>query len=430
MNRATTAKTQRIIKSEHVVNSMDTNNIFVFLLLPAVSIYNAIRNIRTSYAINLIWLFCGYFGLTFVIDLESSFDSARIARELIRMHNTKLSFDILISYFYSAETGQLDIVQPLLTFIISRFTASPKILYAFFGLVFGFFYSRNLGYIIHKTNAGQGWFTALLLISFAIVVPVWYINGFRYYLAVHVFSFGALPYLFDGKKNRLLLIVFSVIIHWSFFIAAALMIAYILLGNRLTLYYLFFVITFFISLLNLEIINSIFQSYAPEALLITRSSYLSENYNIVVKESKQISSWFLDGHFEYLKWFIFFMVNLLFFKKRKLLKINLGIYNVFNFSLFFFGFINMLSVVPSVSRFFVIPTLLFLAVFYILSKDQRFQLPILLRNLSMPVLLLFIVVRIRMGLDFAGALLLFGNPLIALFIQSETSLLNFIKMIF
>lgn len=410
--------------------SFDGNNIAMFLVLPALSLYNAIRHIRASYAMNAIWLFSGYFGLTFVLASGSSADSARIVQGLLDMHESRLSFEVLTSFFYSEKTGQLDIVQPLITFIISRFTDNPKILYMVFGLLFGYFYSRNIGYIIHKTMPKKSWYSAFLLISFALVVPVWFINGFRYYMAAQVFIFGVLPYLMEGSRKRLYYALFAGLIHWSFFIAIGLLFAYMVIKNRTLFYYVLFVTTFFISLLNIEIIRTLFESYAPAVVQETRAGYLGEAYGEVISEKNTSVNWYVNGHFEALKWLIFALASYLYLAKKSLLKSEKGNYNIFNFSLFFFGFINLFSVVPSVNRFYVIPVMLFLAVFYMISKDRRFTLPPMARQVAIFILLLFILVRIRIGFDFVGALLLFGNPLVALFVDNQTPLIEFVKMFF
>jgi hypothetical protein len=408
---------------------MDGNSWAMFLFLPVLSLYNAVKNIRAQYAVNSIWLFCGYFGLTFVIAAGSNADSSRIAAELGHMYDSKLTLDTLIGFFYNPITRQLDIVQSLILFIVSRFTDSAKILYAAFGMLFGYFYSRNIGYIVHQTNTKDNWFAGLLLVSFALVIPVWYINGFRYYMAAQVFTFGLLPFLFEGKTNRWFFVILSVLIHWSFFIAIGITGVYILLRNRIHLYYLLFAFTFFISILNLDIIRTLFESYAPAIIQESRSGYLNEAYQETVSSSKQGANWYVSGHFEALKWLIFVLVGYLYFYQKKRLTSQKGLFRLFNFSLLFFAFINLFSVAPSMGRFYVIPVMLFLGLFYLVTKNNTFTLPVLSKQLSTPILLLFIIVRIRIGFDYAGAMLIFGNPILAAFISNETPLIAFIKMI-
>lgn len=402
----------------------------MFLFLPVLSLYNAVKNIRAQYAINSIWLFCGYFGFTFVIATGSKADSVRIAAELGRMYDSELTLNTLIGFFYNPITGKLDIVQSLIQFIVSRFTDNYKILFTVFGLLFGYFYSRNIGYLVHQTNTKDSLFSGLLLMSFAMVNPIWNINGFRYYMAAQFFIFGLLPFLFEGKTNRWFFVVLSVLTHWSFFTAVGISGVYILLRNRINLYFILFVFSFFVSFLNLESTRTLFENYAPDILIESRSGYLDEGYYEKLKSREESANWYLSGHFEALKWLIFGLVVYLYFFQKKGLTNQKGLFRLFNFSLLFFALINLFSVAPSMGRFYVIPVMLFLGLFYLFTKNNKYWLPMGLKLLSIPILLLFIIVRIRIGADYFGAMLLFGNPILAVFISDEIPFIDFIKTVF
>jgi len=53
-----------------------------------------------------------------------------------------------------------------------------------------------------------------------------------------------------------------------------------------------------------------------------------------------------------------------------------------------------------------------------------------LKVISMPGLLLFIVVTIRVGFDFISFTTVFGNPFLSIFIHDNTPLITYVKELF
>ena len=49
-----------------------------------------------------------------------------------------------INVYEEGERDSIDFVEPLISTIVSSFTSNYKILFAIYGLIFGFFYSRNI----------------------------------------------------------------------------------------------------------------------------------------------------------------------------------------------------------------------------------------------------------------------------------------------
>ena len=118
--------------------------LIIYLIWPFGTLLKSFSWLRTKEARNLFWLFCVYFGFTFVIKEGSFVDSGRIALHFQEMSRSGMSLNELLDTFYTTGSKTIDIVESLITFIVSRFTADYRFLYAVFGLVFGYFYSRNI----------------------------------------------------------------------------------------------------------------------------------------------------------------------------------------------------------------------------------------------------------------------------------------------
>lgn len=408
---------------------LDKKSLVLFLVWPLAAMWRAIRNYRAPYAMHIAWLFCVYFGFTFILAQGSSADSERISMRLVQMAGSEITLPNLFSFFYSPETGELDIVQSLLIFLVSRFSSDHRILYAIFGLFFGFFYTRNIWLIIAKTGKANNIFTGLVLLGYIIAVTIWDINGFRFNTAVHVFLYGLLPYFLLNNKKKLWASVFAILIHWSFVLPFIVFLIYILLKNRPRVYYVFFVVSTFMTILEFQAIRTLFETYAPAIIQESRSGYLNESYREGVTENLMATNWYVRGHLEVIKWYVFAAASVLFFKgTAKLLK-HPELYNLFNFSLLFYSVFNVFSVVPSVVRFITIGNILFLAVFFLSIQFLQNPFPRILKLAGIPALLLFIVVRIRIGFDYAGILLLIGNPVIAALLESQSPIIDIVKFL-
>ena len=112
----------------------------------------------------------------------------------------------------------------------------------------------------------------LLFFTFVLINPFWNINGFRYNTADQIFIYGILLYFVEGKKAGIWFIIGTFTLHFSFMIAIAIFAIYLILGNRITLYFYFFLVSLFIEGLRLDTVrdNLIF---LPEIFQDRTSSY-------------------------------------------------------------------------------------------------------------------------------------------------------------
>src|SRR5699024_6903270 len=136
--------------------------------------------------------------------------------------------------------------------------------------------------------------TLLLLICFTLVNPIWHFSTFRMWTAAHIFIYGLLPFVFEGKKRGGAIASLSVLVHFSFIVPVGLLLSYTLLGNRLTLYFIFFLSTLFISEINIETFNDVIEHYTPEVFQERTSGYRS---------ASQVED-YRDGPEKNLNWYV------------------------------------------------------------------------------------------------------------------------------
>ena len=225
-----------------VVTYQNKDHWYLFLLLPFLAVIMAIRSFRTSWAKNIIWAFVVFYGFTFSITAPVSKDGAspdinRNTDQVINLYESNISF-IDIAKLYRDNTD-IDILQLTISIAVSFITDSPRVLTAVFGLVFGFFYSRNIWFVIERMQGKLKLTAILLLVAYALIDPIWNINGFRFFTAAQVYIYGLLPFIFDGKKKGILISALSILVHFAFLLPVGVLLLYVIVGNRTLIYFIY-----------------------------------------------------------------------------------------------------------------------------------------------------------------------------------------------
>jgi hypothetical protein len=415
-----------IIKSQ-LKKRKDFSYIFLFLMWPFFGLFTSFNKYRSLWSKDIFWFFCVFVGLTFVIPLSGP-DSSRYALKFIEYSESEQSVLSLLGELYRVDTNYVDVVQPLITFLVSRLTSDPKYLFAVFGLVFGFFYSRNIWYIIERIKGRFSLVLILLVLTFALLIPIWFINGFRMYCAAQIFVYGAMPYLMDGDKKRLIWVLISVLVHFSFLFPVLLLLLFLLMGNRLHLYFWFFIISSFITELNLQTVSE-YLSLLPDIFRIRMESYTGEDYARQVQKAAEAVNWYIPYSTKVISWIVYGVSIIIYFNRKKLLLLGKDLFTLFCFALFFYGWAEIISNIPSGVRFLTIGNMFMFAFFIWYSSRYSLSRRLtILKNMTIPLLLLFIVVSIRVGFDYMGITTILGNPFIALVFEDQIPLIDYVKL--
>lgn len=385
-----------------------------FCVWPFGVTVDGLRHWRQPWAKNIFWLFCIFFGYTFIIadNTEGSADSARYAEALVTYYTSTMDIKTLLRSFYHENSSNVDIAQPLITFLVSRFTNNPRILFAVFALIFGFFHSRNIWYVLSKIKSNPNFFLILYFFVFVLLNPIWSINGFRMWTAAQIFIFGLLPYLIEGKTKMLPWSMLAVFFHFSFIIPLIILLIYIVFKNRINIYFALFIITSFLKEIDLHAVQS-YLSFLPFIFQSRVTGYTNIDYAETVAMAHQALNWYVPLASKGLTYVIYMIVIYIYALSRDVLQ-QKGLLNLFCFSVLLYSVANILSLVPSGGRFInVASTLLFAFFILYFSFPHKNSLLDVLKAVSVPFLLLFTLVMMRAGMDFFGIVTIIGNPVFA-----------------
>lgn len=418
---------QRSKRYKFAVESRRRFAIVTYILYPLAALFYAIKNYRDHWAKNAAWCFIIFYGFTFVISSEE-IDANRYRDIFLVMAEQELTATNFINLLYSEETNYVDIVQPLLSFVLSLFTDNYRVLFAVFGAFFGYFYTRNIWYLLERAGPRIRWGNLPYIITFAFIVGFWEINGFRFWTAAHVFFFGAFRYLVEGNRKGILIAIFSVFIHFSYAIPVLVLVGYAMLGNRTHLFFLFFVATFLLSEIDLGVVRTVLLTYLPSAFDLKVESYTSEHYAERVKASTVGLSWHAVYFKQVLKWVNTMFIFFIYFKGMRFIRSNKQLLAIFSFSLLFLGMGNIVSLVPSGERFLIVGYLFSMAlIFLYMQHAPPSRLMSYVKLLALPALALYCIVNLRIGFDTIGIMTVIGNPLIAMFGNIDMPLIELIK---
>ena len=416
-----------------IFTSLTLKSFLLFLIWPFGALISALAQYRKPMAKTVVWLFCVYFGFSMVIpeNIEGAGDAARYAYQLEVMHDEGSSFNYLISMIYNPDSGFVDIYQPLATWLIAFFTNDPRWLFALFGAIFGFFYVKNLWFIFDKidTRLRSSIFMILFLLTFALINPIWNINGVRMWTAAQVFIYGVFCYFINKDKKGIIWIASTFLFHFSFLFPTSVFILFLVIPKRLNLVFFFYIIASFVSEIDTAFIRSEL-SILPQVFQTRVEGYTNDTYIETIKENTNLTLLqILSASF--IKILTYGWIIILYLSRKKWNIKTHSVTRLFEFSLFFGGFAQLAGSVASGGRFMTIANMLFFAVFIAVIFQNNFKHYFQFQKLiSVPMLFFIVIFSIRIGFEMMGLLVLFGNPILALFVKDTFPIMKLITQIF
>lgn len=426
-----------------ISNNKNSATAFILTLVyPFGGLIYTLSHWRENWAKNTFWLACIYMGAVFVYWPEGTIlgvgaDGGRYVLELMKMYGSSISLKDVISQ-YQTDYSSMDLYQQLLTLLVSRFTDNGHVLFAFYAFVFGFFYSRNIWYILEKLpNKKLGGLFILVTLYF-LICPITQINGVRMWTALHVFVYALMPYLLERDRSKLWWVLLTPFIHFSFLYVAVFALAFFLIPYRiksnkgLLLYmaYAFFIVTLFVNALNLDVVNSMLEEYSPETYDRQINTYVNQNYADRRADESKALNWYVTASGSISHWIYSLLLIALFPCIKKRFKDNEALAQLFVFTLLLSGFANIMALIPSGGRFqllsqmFKVPLILMVAMS--IPADTVFRK---LVNVALLFLLVPFVFQFRQLLDYFSTTLLVGNFITMFFWEDNLPLIDLIKQL-
>lgn len=396
----------------------------IFLFSPVLAIILAVRQYKETWAKNIVWVFCSYYGLTFVIGNDKS-DINRYRDRFEFFSTVNYSSGEFINELINGSEAGPDFLQPLIMYIASLFTSNFKYALALFGLIFGFFFSRNIWNVLQLAKGKLKWYSVFLIVIFSFVYAVWDINVMRFTLAAHIFFYGAFTVLIKEKKWGWIFVAISPFMHFTFTLPIIVLALYKILGKRPLIYFYLYLFSFFVSEINFDTIKNNL-NFLPAAYREQSQGYLSEDYK---KERQQLNE---EKNFRgkfyqsAIKWGTALLLVSIYFRRKKLKDYKVW-YGYLSFCLLFFSIFNILSLIPVMKRFLFLGYLFLVSFSFIYYQNYAEKKELKAVYIATPILAFYFIVKFRIGFEFTGLFTVLGGPVSAFFNEGDIPLISFLK---
>ena len=387
--------------------------LLLFIIWPFLAFIIALFNYGRKEARMVVFFFLVYYGLTFVYD-NIYVDASRYVEDLARTAALPFSdFGKVVAGLYSDTT--VDIVEPFVSFVISRFTTSGNIFYAVWAAIFAFFFLKSINSLYDRYQLNPGLNALIFLAFFVLIQPITKVGGIRMPIATWIYFYGAYHVVLYRDPKYFLLALSSTLVHWSFLTANVLLLIYLLAGNRNLIYFPIVVVSFILP----QIAAPYFESAARNlgGLFMQRyEGYASEGYIQSSMYAMQDSSWFVFMSRDFIFYYLIATVFFIYFFTRQYPK-EKPERNLFSFLLLLLAFVNFGSIIPTFGGRFEIVFFLFATLYIFLHalKMEGNNLR-LITWIGLFPMLLYIAVLFRVDSVSVSAFLFtpgFGVPLLA-----------------
>lgn len=385
-----------------------------FLFLPMLSLIIVIKNYREKWAKNIVWAFTAFYAYHFSAPNEGADINSYIGK-FYRYSNQNFTIPNFIASLYAEDSKTLDVIEPLISYLTSQVTSDHKILLLLYGIIYGFFFSRNVWFFIDKTRGKLKLQAISVLVLFVVQIGIWQLNGFRFWCAAQIYIYAVIHIFFVNKIKGYLFLISSALMHLGMLLPILILILFRLIKLPTYFFFIFYCITFFLVELDLSVVREAINNYAPAFVTGKLDAYTSEayvevlgekldNYSVSYKITKLIRSGLV----------LFFIITL--YLNRSSFKEN-KIHILFPFFLLLGGIANIVSQIPSGGRYVILSDfVLYGLVFYFLQNNSRFKLS-QAASLLMPVILLYAFYNFRIiGIHTFTIHHFINNPFVSLFI--------------
>lgn len=399
-----------------------------FIIWPLGSLISSFLKYSAKWTKNIVWAFVVFYGYTFVLS-NDTMDANRLLSRFEIAIQYKGNLQAYFFQLFVFDNDNVNFIEPFIHYIVALFTDNFQILMAVLGMIYGFFYSRNICYLIdHKSLPRIKLYNHLILFVFVFIIGYWQINMFRFWTSAHIFFYAIIPFLVENKKNRLWWLIIACLLHYSFILPTIFLIGYLFIDNRTRLYFFIFLASFLVSAINLEIIGGLITKFLPSVFEQKLESKLSNTR--AIEEAEKIKG--MAGRIRYL---LFFSINLIYvvlylFHRHKL-KNTSWLWNLFSFTLLMMMVGNFSSLIPGGGERFLTVSALFslsFLFFYIQNVKLKQHLRLIL-TITAPLFFLGTLGYIRYAVDTTNIIVLLGNPLLLLFLDSQKALIHYLPFL-
>ena len=401
---------------------------FVFFIFPVVSFLMAIKNVHLRQYRSFILLFGILYGFTFIPIPDSDGDRYAKTFKTLDTYNFK-QYTHDITNIYSGDSQYPDIYVFTLIFMASRISNNPQVFHLLSAFFYFLVYIGLMASVRAMAPAIRGryylWFFlgCVFIMNFSAGI-----NGVRFAPALMLFSFGALNLIIKKDFKYLIVAALSALVHFSLLYPTIFLLIYYLSGyaKKPFLLYIFLILAVATTLFSDFIVKNIgffgpayesyFAGYTGETYFEGRIIHASR-WHWYIQLDKLMTSYFF---------IIATLISKLTFRK---LVFDDKARRLYSFAIIMIGasIISGALVDPISNRYVLLSNLFSLIYLFYLSSINPFSKKLkTLSRIYIPFFILHALIIFRGDLATVSPYLIFGNPILMLFLKSDISIQSLI----
>jgi hypothetical protein len=398
-------------------NSNAIGRFLIFLIVPFIGLINAINNFKTQH--KFVIAFFGFFG--YMLIYTQAMDAYRYELSLKRYY--QLDFLEILKI-------EDDLYFKIIVYLVSRVTDNPQWMFLIFAMIYGWVFVliiRTVRLQLPENINKQLYywiFAVVYLIPFSSIVGVRFPTAF--FIMAYAWVLLATQKTWSWKP--LLIGFIATLVHWSFAFPLVFLIFSFFNKNNLKIIYGLFLATLvfrFVPFIDIYSLIDVFGAqaedkfnvYTSENVIETRLNTYAETKGYVVQRS------------EFLLLFINLSLMIQFYYIYKKL-MSEQVERMFGITLVAYSLLNVVFNNPFGKERFIQMTLflgLISTLFLVAELSHKKTKNILLIASVFPMALI-VWVNTRLNFETMDVFLIIGNPIVALFLDSKTSLLSFLGL--
>ena len=414
-------------------NAQHKSNVGALLMLwiiyPMMPLITSMRQFSNKKYRIFIILFGALYGFTF-IPIKNSDGQDYKDTYLSMKEYTYSKYINDITHIADKESEFPDVYAFTLFFVSKKISDDPKVFFLLTGLLYFWVFVALMGTIWELAPSGWGkhylWFFlgCVFVLNFSAGI-----NGVRFGMAFMVYCYGALNLILRKRIKFLFIAALSILVHFSLLYLVLFLLAFYLAGfpdRRVFLY----------TFLAIAVVSSVFSSFITENVSLFGSA-IENKYNeytdAAFMENREIHADNWRWYVNFDKYSTFYFVNIAmlmirFFSVK--IKHDVLANRLFSFALILFG-ASIISggLVDSISNRFILVSNLF-SLIYLLYISYLNPGNLTLSRTSRVYRLVFILhalVVLRGDLYTVSPWLIFGNPIVAMVLESDISIQDLIQ---
>jgi hypothetical protein len=343
--------------------------LLLFIAWPFLAFLFALVHYSEKEAKRVVYFFLIYYGLTIVVPVGYYIDAVGYAMSL--KYNSLLPFSEIFNIFTNmySEGGSIDMIEPLLSFLVSRITTDHRVLFAVFAAIFGFFYIKTINLLHKQYRTNPNWNALIIMAFFSLIIPVTSISGFRMWTAAWIFTYSAYHVVLNRNPKYFLLTFSAVFVHWSFVTLNFILVLYYLLGNRDIIYIPLAIASFIVPYLIAPFMAIMAQQLGG-AFQNRYDMYSDESYVLLRQGAAQQAAWFMRLGSNLVLYYLLFAMAIIKTKYGYLMQ-GRPEKNLFSFTLLLLTFVNIGKTLPSLGTRFQLVFFLFATMYVFLFFIKR-----------------------------------------------------------